>query len=213
MSEAADIKREEIEAALIERHGEEVYRKLKNAQAAIAGLGGLGSNIAMALVRAGIGRLLLVDFDVVDITNLNRQNYYIKHIGMPKTEAIQEVLSNINPYVELEVKNIRVTEDNAVEIFADYDIVCEAFDRPENKAMLVNAMLCEGKTVISGSGMAGYLSTNIIVTRKISDKFYVCGDCVTDSKDVNGLMAPRVAACAAHQANMILRIILGENEA
>lgn len=210
MSAAVDASR--IERALIERHGYEVFLKLKNARAAIAGLGGLGSNIAMQLVRAGIGRLLLVDFDTVDTTNLNRQNYYIRHIGMPKTEASKELLAQINPFAEIETKNIRVTEENAPQIFKDYDIVCEAFDRAENKAMLVNSMLCEGKTVVSGSGMAGYLSSNTIKTRRIAKGFYICGDGITDSADANGLMAPRVSVCAAHQANMVLRIILGETD-
>lgn len=212
MSAGADIGRAEIEQALIERHGQDVFYKLQNAKAAIAGLGGLGSNIAMLLVRAGIGKLLLVDFDTVDITNLNRQNYYIRHIGMTKTKATKELLHEINPYVEIETKNILVTEENAAETFKDYNIICEAFDRAENKAMLVNSMLCENKTVVSGSGMAGYLSSNTIKTRKITDAFYICGDGITDSADVNGLMAPRVSICAAHQANMILRIILGETD-
>ena len=212
MSAAVDIGRAEIENALIERHGLEVYEKLKNARVAVAGLGGLGSNIAMALIRAGVGELLLVDFDTVDITNLNRQNYYIKLLGMKKTDAARDILLGINPYANITVKDVFVTADNAALIFDGFDLVCEAFDRAENKAMLVNALLPLGKTLICGSGMAGYLSANTVKTRKAADRLYICGDGVTDSAAVNGLMAPRVAVCAAHQANMALRLILGETE-
>lgn len=210
MSEAVDFSM--IKDALICRHGEEVYKKLINSRVAVAGLGGLGSNIAMQLTRAGVGKILLVDFDVVDMTNLNRQNYYITHLGTQKTVATAQILKQINPYIELELKQIKVTDDNAADVFLGYDIICEAFDRPENKAMLVNSMLCLGKTVVSGSGMAGYLTSNTIKTKKISDNFYICGDLVTDSKDVNGLMSPRVTVCAAHQANMVLRLLLGERD-
>ncbi|MDD6483067.1 MAG: sulfur carrier protein ThiS adenylyltransferase ThiF [Clostridiales bacterium] len=203
---------EMIKSALIERHGEEVYNTLKNARVAVAGLGGLGSNIAMMLVRAGVGRLLLVDFDEVDITNLNRQNYYIKHLGKKKTEAARELMWQINPYADIEIKTLRVTAENVSEVFSGYELVCEAFDRPENKALLVNAMLEEGKTVVCGSGMAGYLGANSITTKRLSDNFYICGDRVTDSGDTNGLMSPRVTVCAAHQANMIIRLLLGERD-
>ena len=206
--------REEFEKTLIERHTKPVHDKLKKAVVAIAGAGGLGSNIAVSLARAGVGHLFIVDFDRVEMSNLNRQQYFVKHLGMYKTEALAETLHEINPYTEVEVQNIKVTEENAAEIFADYDMICEAFDRPENKAMLINTILTKTpeKAIVSGSGMAGYLSANLIRTRKISNHLYISGDGVTDAADVNGLMAPRVAVCANHQANMVIRLILGESE-
>lgn len=204
---------EDFKKALIERHTYPVYEKLHNASIAIAGLGGLGSNIAVSLTRAGIGKLFLVDFDKVDMSNLNRQQYLVSDLGRNKTEALKERLLKINPYTQIDILTTRVTEENAAEIFKDYPIVCEAFDRAENKAMLINTLLSEtDKTIVAGSGMAGYLSSNMITTKKVMDRLYLCGDRVTDSAAVNGLMAPRVAICANHEANMILRLILGETE-
>lgn len=201
--------RKEIEASLIERHGEEVHNKLKNAKVAVAGLGGLGSNIAISLVRAGVGELLLVDFDSVDISNLNRQQYFMEQLGKYKTEALVENLRRINPYTNLKTVTVKVTEDNAAELFSDYKIVCEAFDRAENKAMLVNTLLEQTDSIIvSGSGMAGYGRSNEIETKRIMNRLYICGDRVTDSAAVNGLMAPRVMICAAHQANKVIELII-----
>ena len=204
--------KDDFERIMIERHTLPVYETLKSASAAIAGLGGLGSNIAVSLTRAGVGRLMLVDFDRVELSNLNRQQYFVRHIGRYKTEALTEILRDINPYVKIHSQTVRVTEENASEIFKDYNIVCEAFDRPENKAMLINTLLTENndKIIVSGSGMAGYIDANTIKTRRITDRLYICGDGVTDAADVNGLMAPRVAVCANHQANAVIRLMMDE---
>jgi sulfur carrier protein ThiS adenylyltransferase len=204
----------EFEEIMIQRHTRGVYDRLKHSRAAVAGLGGLGSNIAISLARAGVGELLLVDFDRVDLSNLNRQQYEIGDIGRYKTEALAERLSRINPYINVISKTVHVTEDNAAELFGSYGVLCEAFDKAEAKAMLCQTVLaeCPETTVISGSGMAGVLSANSIVTKKALSRLYICGDGVTDMADANGLMAPRVAVCANHQANMALRLMLGEKE-
>ena len=206
--------KEEIKAALEERHSPEIQEKLSAGRAAIAGLGGLGSNVAYALARIGVGHLRLIDFDVVDITNLNRQQYFMEHIGMPKTEALESLLKKINPYLDIRTDCVRVTEDNIKELFGEWDIVCEAFDDPDAKAMLVNGILehFPEKKLVSASGMAGFGSSNTIVTRKVTDNFYLCGDRVSAPEYGRGLMAPRVAICAAHEANMITRLILGEED-
>ncbi len=205
---------EDFERVMTERHTRPVYDKLKSARVAVAGLGGLGSNVAVSLTRAGVGELMLVDFDRVDLSNLNRQQYEIADLGRYKTEALSERLTRINPYVKLTRKTIKVTAENAAGIFGGFGIVCEAFDRADRKAMLISALLgeCRNTVIVSGSGMAGYLSSNMIQTKRAFDRLYICGDGVTDSADVNGLMAPRVAICANHQANMIIRLILGERE-
>lgn len=203
----------DFERAMLERHGEEVHKRLKSASVAIAGIGGLGSNIAVSLARCGVGVLLLVDFDKVDITNINRQQYFVEQIGMDKTDALKETLQKINPYMKIKTLQKRVDESNAVEIFGEYKIVCEAFDNAENKAMLVNTLLEKtNAVVVAASGMAGYLSSNTIRTKKVMERLYLCGDTVTDMSDVNGLMAPRVAICANHQANMVIRLICNECE-
>ncbi len=202
----------EYKAIMTERHTLPVYEKLQNARVAVAGLGGLGSNIAISLGRAGVGHLLLVDFDKVDLSNLNRQQYSISDIGRYKTDALSGILSRINPYLDIKTKTVCITESNAADIFSGYSIVCEAFDRADTKAMLINTLLADtSSTVISGNGMAGYLSSNTISTRKAFDRLYICGDGVSDIANTNGLMAPRVAICANHIANMVLRLILGEN--
>lgn len=205
---------EEFEQALIERHTRPVYEKLRSSRVAIAGLGGLGSNIAVSLTRAGVGQLLLVDFDRVEISNLNRQQYDTADLGRLKTEALKERLLKINPYVDIEIRTVRVDESNAAEIFGSYAIVCEAFDKAATKAMLINALLdqCPNTVIVAGSGMAGALSANMIKTRRVFERLYLCGDGVTDMADANGLMAPRVAVCANHEANMALRLMLGETD-
>ena len=172
---------------------------------AIAGLGGLGSNIAFFLTRIGVGHLHLIDFDRVDITNLNRQQYRMEHIGRYKTEALLEELREINPYLEVETDCVRVTDENVGTLFYNEDIICEAFDRPEAKAMLVSGVgeYYPDKILVAGSVMAGYGRSNEIVTRKINEHFYLCGDAHTEPVKGRGLMAPRVAICAAHQANLI----------
>ncbi|MEI3504283.1 MAG: sulfur carrier protein ThiS adenylyltransferase ThiF [Anaerovoracaceae bacterium] len=206
--------KEEIKAALEERHSPEIQEKLSAGRVAIAGLGGLGSNVAYSLTRIGVGHLHLIDFDVVDITNLNRQQYFMEHLGMPKTDALESLLKKINPYLDIQTDCVRVTEDNIRELFGEWDIVCEAFDDPGAKAMLVNGILeCfPEKKLVSASGMAGFGSSNSIVTKKVSDNFYLCGDRVSAPEYGRGLMAPRVAICAAHEANMITRLILGEED-
>ena len=200
--------------ALNDRHGTMIQKKISTATVAVCGLGGLGSNIAIALARAGVGKLILIDFDKVDITNLHRQQYKINQIGMSKTEAMQDNLKEINPYLETEIHTIRLDENNAKDILSGADIICEAFDNAECKAMLTNFVLDKmpEKYIVAASGMAGLESSNAIHTRKISKRFYLCGDEVSDVKNGIGLVSSRVMLCAAHQAHTVLRIIAEEYE-
>jgi sulfur carrier protein ThiS adenylyltransferase len=208
------VTREALEQAMDKRFSPEVYEKFKQARVCIAGLGGLGSNIAIMLARSGIGTLKLIDFDRVDTTNLNRQAYRIEHIDMPKTEALGKMIAEINPYINIEVIQTKVTEENLVELFQGEALVCEAFDNPEYKAMLVNYLLEQQPetTVVSGSGMAGIGSSNNFSTTQKMKRLYVCGDEESDAYAGMGLLSPRVSICAGHQANMLLRLILGETE-
>ena len=205
---------EELESLMTARHTPGVHEKVKNAKVGIAGLGGLGSNIAIALARIGVGKLILVDFDIVEPSNLNRQQYFIKHIGMPKTEALKELLALIHPYIRVEIKTVYLDEDNIGACFGDTDIVVEAFDNPKSKACLVNTMLSTfpGRPIVAASGLAGYDSNNAIKTKKVMRNLYVTGDGVSEAAPGCGLMAPRVLIAAGHQANMVLRLILGEKE-
>lgn len=205
---------DELESMMCARHTPQVHEKVKAAKVAIAGLGGLGSNIAILLARTGVGTLFLVDFDIVEPSNLNRQSYFITHLGMAKTEALKEQITQINPFITVKTRQIKVTQENAPELFANYPIICEAFDNPQSKAILVNTLLTQsaGTKLICGSGMAGYGSCNTIQTKQALQGLYLCGDGSSGAAVGNGLMAPRVTACAAHQANMALRLILGIRE-
>ena len=206
--------KEEWNYALEERHGKELHKAFSSATVAVCGLGGLGSNIAIALARAGVGRLILIDFDRVDITNLHRQQYEADQIGMYKTVALAENLKEIAPYISLEIHTERITEDNAVTLLQDADIICEAFDNAEAKAMLTDIVLSElpDKYLVAASGMAGMGVTNSIKTRRITSRFYLCGDETSEVSDGIGLVAPRVALCAAHQAHTVLRILAKQFE-
>lgn len=207
--------REEWYAALVERHGAETQEKFTNASVSVCGLGGLGSNIAFALARAGVGHLALFDFDRVDVSNLNRQQYFPDQLGMEKTAALSETLRRINPFLEITAQTVKLTPENIPVLLADSLYICEAFDRADQKAMLVNTVLEQlpQAYLVSGSGMAGLSSANSIRTRKISRRFYLCGDGTSDAAAGLGLISARVAVCAAHEANMILRLIAGQTEA
>ena len=206
--------KEEWIKALTERHGKEIQQVFSSATVAICGLGGLGSNIAIHLDRAGIGKLILCDFDRVDITNLHRQQYKADQIGMYKTDALSENLREINPYIVLDAHTERITEENAVTLLSDADIICEAFDNAECKAMLTNIVLSEmpDKYLVAASGMAGMGVTNSIKTRKVTSRFYLCGDETSEVSENIGLVAPRVALCAAHEAHTVLRILAKQFE-
>ena len=206
--------KEEWNKALAERHGEKLQTKFSSVTVAICGLGGLGSNVAISLARAGIGKLILIDFDRVDITNLHRQQYKANQLGMNKTDALRDNLLEIAPYVTLETHTICVKEENATHLLQGADIICEAFDDAECKAMLTNLVLEEmpDKYLVAASGMAGFGSVNSIRTRKITSRFYLCGDEKSDVQSEGGLVSSRVMLCAAHQAHTVLRILAGEFE-
>ena len=202
-----DLKEED----LLKRNVKGISEKLKKAKVCILGLGGLGSNVAVLLARAGIGYLKLVDFDIVEASNLNRQQYRISHIGLKKTEAMKTIIKEINPFVEVETLDIKVDRKNIYSIIGDIEIVVEAFDRAETKAMTLEELLTnKNKIVVSASGMAGLGPANEIITRKIKDNFYLIGDNYSDYEEYSGIMSARVMLCAAHQANIVLRLILGE---
>lgn len=158
--------------------------------------------------------MLLIDFDLVDITNLNRQQYKAAQVGMFKTDALAENLKEIAPYITLETFTVRLGEDNFTEILSGADIICEAFDDAEEKSRLVNFVLehMPDKYLVAASGMAGLDAPNKIITRKITKKFYLCGDGESTTDHGGSLFAPRVMLCAAHQATTVLRIIAEKYE-
>lgn len=202
----------EMRDALAARHGQALQARLEKASVAVCGLGGLGSNIAIALARAGVGRLHLFDFDRVDISNLNRQQYFVRQLGMPKTDAMKENLAEIAPYCRVTATQVRLDEENTPRLLAGIPVIVEAFDKAEAKAMLVNTVLEQFHEawLVSGNGMGGHASANLIRTRRIGRRFLLCGDGVSGIEEGQGLFSARVMACAAHEALAVIRIIAGD---
>jgi len=201
---------EELERLMIERHTSDIHKKIKGGHIGIAGAGGLGSHVAIALARVGVGHLVIVDFDIVEPSNLNRQQYFIDQIGIPKVVALRDNLARINPGTNVDIFNQKVTPENIDVLFGEVDILVEAFDAADQKAMLTNGFLQNfpNKFLVAASGVAGYEPSNTIRTSKISEHFYLCGDGVTAAAPGCGLMAPRVGIAAHHQANTVLRLLL-----
>jgi len=205
-------KAEEFEALLTARHTPGVHERVRHACIGIAGVGGLGSNVAIALARIGIGRLVLVDHDLVEPSNLNRQQFFWDQIGLPKVEALRQTLARINPHLQVETHHLRITPANIAQMFGAVEVLVEAFDAPEQKAMLVECFRSSfpDKPLVAASGMAGFAPSNSVVTRRAGHNFYLAGDEVTAARPGEGLMAPRVGIAAHHQANAVLRLLLGE---
>lgn len=201
----------ELEALMVARHSPGVHQKVKAARVGIAGLGGLGSAVAVALARVGVGTLVIADFDVVEPSNLNRQQYFVDQIGMSKVQAMKENLSRINPHVRVENYEVMLTREEIPRIFSSTPIIVEAFDKAEMKEMILTTVLeaMPGHVIVAASGLAGYGPSNAIRTERISPRLYIVGDQVSAAGPGRGLMAPRVGIAAHHQANLVLRLILG----
>ena len=204
------ITKEVLQEELINRCGSVAVAKLQTVRVAVVGLGGLGSNIAILLTRMGISHLHLIDFDKVDVSNLHRQQYFVEQVGLCKTEALASTLRKINPYINLKLSCVMLDEHNLAELLKGEAIICEALDKAETKALLVNEVLesFTDKIMVAASGMAGLGEGNLIQARRISKNLYLCGDGVSDCND-ESLYAARVALCAAQQAHLVQRIILG----
>ena len=203
--------REVLRSMIASRNSPELNLALSKAVIGVAGLGGLGSNIALSLARVGVKKLVLADFDVVEPSNLNRQQYFVRHIGMQKTQALKELINDVNPFVEVETHDIFLDEKNVASVFGECEILCEAFDNVAGKAMILNeaGASLKDKKIIGASGMAGYFSSNLIKTIKFAKNVYLCGDLTNEAKIGQGLMAPRVAVCANHEANLAIRLLMG----
>jgi sulfur carrier protein ThiS adenylyltransferase len=186
-----------------------VLAVLRQSSVGIAGAGGLGSNVAVALARAGIGRLVIADDDGIEPSNLNRQQFFLDQVGERKVVALRENLLAINPYSLYEIHDVRINRRNAATIFARVDVLVEAFDKAEAKEMLIEASLARfpGRPVVAASGLAGYGRNTKIHTRRMGN-LYICGD--EESQTVKGVspMAPRVALVAAMQANLVVELLM-----
>jgi len=192
-------------------HDPKIIPILQNAVIGIAGAGGLGSNIAVSLTRAGIGKLVVADFDKIETSNLNRQQFFTDQIGMPKVIALLENLNKISQFTKYQVHEIKLNPDNIPMIFKDVDIMVEAFDKAEMKTMLIETWLTNfpNKPLIAASGLTGWGKNEILHTRRI-DNLYICGDEETELQTGISPMAPRVGIVANMQANLVLEILMNK---
>ena len=192
---------------------EKIRLKLKDSSVGIAGAGGLGSNAAIALARAGVGRLVIVDFDKVEESNLNRQYYFRDQIGKVKVEALKENIKRINQWMKVEIFNHRLTKDTMYKAFQDVDVIIEALDSAEVKTSFIEEILTKllDKPIIGASGVAGYGHSDRITTKKMGN-LYMCYDEHAKDSDDDVLMAPRVCLMANWEANLALEVLLGEDK-
>jgi sulfur carrier protein ThiS adenylyltransferase len=188
-----------------------IRTRLNDRIVGIAGCGGLGSNCAVALARAGVGKLVIVDFDKVDISNLNRQYFFSNQVGMPKVLALKEIIYMIDPFIRVETHETRLDHENIPGIFKDCDVIVEAFDRAEMKQMIIETVSENmiGWPLVCGVGLAGWGENQDIGIRKYDDVF-ICGDTEREVSDEFPPLAPRVGIVANMQANQVLEILLGK---
>lgn len=194
--------------ALVGYLGTDNLRKIRQVKVGIAGVGGLGSNCLLYLVRSGFCQFKICDFDSVEPSNLNRQFYFYHQIGLPKVMALKDNALQINPQVEVEALQGRVTAENVGTIFADCDIVVEAVDGVASKKLLVETYYASGKLLVAASGVAGWGNSDLIKVTKVHDRFYLVGDLVSEVSETTPPMAPRVNIVAAKQADIILSYVL-----
>ena len=192
---------------------ERIRLKLKESSVGIAGAGGLGSNVAIALARAGIGRLVIVDFDKVEESNLNRQYYFRDQIGQVKVEALKENIKKVNQGTKVDIFTHRLTKDTMYKPFQDVDVIIEALDSAEVKTSFIEEILTKlpDKPIIGASGVAGYGHSDRIITKKMGN-LYMCYDEHAKDSDDDVLMAPRVCLMANWEANLALEVLLGEDK-
>lgn len=168
----------------------------------IAGAGGIGSNVAVNLIRSGVKKLKIVDFDKIEQSNLNRQFYFQNQIGRYKVEALKENLLRINNKAEIITLNTKIEEYNINDIFDDCDIIVEGFDKAEYKALLIEYFIETKALIVSASGVAHH-DLDEIKTKKIKDNCYITGDFKKDIKDFK-TYSTKVSIVAAMMANIVL---------
>ncbi len=194
-----------------ENYPEQISKYLSRFTVGIAGCGGLGSNCAVALARCGVGKLVIADYDIVTLQNLNRQYYFHDQIGRLKVHALRENIGRINPLVKVKAFDLKLCVSDVIELFAGCDVIVEAFDKATMKQMIIETVLTQmsGKYLVTGIGMAGWGKSDIIHCRK-SDQLIICGDEVSEVSDELPVLAPRVGMVANMQANEVLGILLND---
>ncbi len=197
---------------LIKKLGVNNLKKIEAAGVGLAGAGGLGSNCAANLVRTGLKRLTIVDFDVVSPSNLDRQFYFKDQVGMKKVDALKVNLLRINPGLELKVINKKINSKNAKKLFRDCGIIIECLDCAEYKSMFIGEMIGTGKFIVSASGLGGVGLSDQIKVRRIKKNLVIVGDLKSDISMLPAL-SPRVNVAAAKQADVVLEYIIKKLDA
>lgn len=196
-----------FEQAIARFYSESELEKLQNVVVGILGAGGLGSNCAVNLVRSGVRHFILADYDVVDMSNLNRQYYFPCHVGQYKVEALKEILTTINPNASVTAYTNKISASNILSLYETADILIEAFDNVEAKSLFLDSTMILDKPKIMVSGLAGIGDSDALKTQRLGRDLYVIGDQCSDVSDANPY-APRVSIAAAKQADVVLSIVL-----
>lgn len=183
-------------------------QKIQSVKIGIGGAGGLGSNAAMMLVRTGFDKLEVLDFDIIEASNLNRQQYYADEVGLSKVEVLEKRLLAINPDLRITIHKTKWSPGIGNQFFKDCDFIVEAFDQVDFKHQFVNFYHDRAKYIVSGVGMAGLLEKQPMKIKKMGN-IYFAGDITTCAHKGNPPMAPRVTMCAAMMAEIILDLTLG----
>jgi sulfur carrier protein ThiS adenylyltransferase len=204
----------EFEREFFQKRDPRVLGALRQSTVGIAGAGGLGSNVAVALARAAVGKLIVADFDILETPDLNRQYYFADQVGRPKVDALHENIRRISPLTDCAMHNIRVTRENLGSIFGSADLLVEAFDVAGEKQMIVEAWLAlfPDRPVILGSGIAGY-GGNMMLHQRDMGNLYICGDEASECTPEQAPMAPRVAIVAGMQANLAVELLVSRMHA
>ncbi len=197
-----------FEEVLIKYFGQAGLQKIQSTAVGIAGLGGLGSNCAVNLVRSGFRKLILADFDKVEYSNLNRQFYFLDQVGLYKTDCLKANLLRINPDLDIVLVTQKISTDNASAVFTDCDVVVEAFDKAEYKCLMANIFLGSEKLFVSASGLAGWGNSDAIRIKEIKEKSFLIGDSYSEATVSLPPCAPRVAIAAAKEADVILSWVM-----
>lgn len=177
----------------------------------IAGAGGLGSNAAVALARIGLGKIIVADFDIIESSNLNRQYYFNDQVGQAKVHALKENINRIDTSISVITHHIKLNENNLFTIFDTPDVLIEAFDRADQKQMIIETTLSlrPELPLVVGLGMAGWGKSNQIKVRQ-EGQLYICGDEVSEIDENLPPLAPRVGMVANMMANVALAILMNK---
>ena len=191
----------------------QIKYSLKNKCVCIAGCGGLGSNVAVALARIGVGKLIIADYDKIEKDNLNRQYFFSDQIGIFKATALKENIYRIDQSIEVEAHIVKLTPKEITELFKGAEIIVEAFDKAEMKEMIVETVLSEfpDKPIVCGAGLAGWGGTELIKVER-HDNLYIVGDHISETSEDDPPIAPRVGIVANMMANVVLELLLGKDK-